>query len=512
MTYVLIFAASLVFSAVLSRVVRDIAKNHGWVATPTSERHLHREPMPRLGGVAILASVVLVVTCVTILSRLGGSHNFVPARTFLGLLGPTLLIFALGLADDFWDLSPYVKFGIQVLAAVWLFLDGFRVTRFEMVFGAREVETIVGLALTIFWVLLITNAFNLLDGLDGLAAGSALFSTIVVFVVSLLSGNILTQIVSAALAGAVVGFLRYNFKPASIFMGDCGSLPIGFLLSAISLASSQKASIAVAVGIPVVSFGLPILDTSLAVLRRFLNARPLFGADGEHIHHKLLERGLSQRQVVVLLYGVSALLALCSLFLLYPPSVGAVLAIVGLGVFFGLQHMGYREMDELYRVARRTWEQKTIISNNLAIRRAAQELAGARTVQDVCRTLGTAFRHDDYDGFEFRYEHGRAFPNGEIGSDPPIRYSWRRHPEAPRTGRTLQLDLLSATGEHRGSFSVFYDYKKQALRADIECLNIEFANALSAALQRVQERQRSYASVGLASDEPAAGAQRLAGD
>jgi len=145
------------------------------------------------------------------------------------------------------------------------------------------------------------------------------------------------------------------------------------------LASSEKASTAVAVAIPVVSFGLPILDTFMAVLRRFLNCKPLFGADDEHIHHKLLQRGLSHRQAVVVLYAVSACFALISLPLLSPKSgtIAVVLSVVGLGVFFGLQHLGYHEVDELRRMARRTWEQKAIISNNLAIHRATDELAGA---------------------------------------------------------------------------------------------------------------------------------------
>jgi UDP-GlcNAc:undecaprenyl-phosphate GlcNAc-1-phosphate transferase len=219
-------------------------------------------------------------------------------------------------------------------------------------------------------VLLITNAFNLLDGLDGLAGGSALFSSFVVFVVAVTTGDTLAEVVTISLAGAIVGFLRYNFNPATIFLGDCGSLLIGFVLSAVSLAGSEKTSTVVAVAIPVVSFGLPILDTCMAVLRRFLNGKSLFRPDDEHIHHKLLKRGLSHKQAVVVLYAVSASFALVSLPLLSPKSstVAVVLSVVGLGVFFGLQHLGYREVDELRRVARRTWAQKTIISNSAALR------------------------------------------------------------------------------------------------------------------------------------------------
>src|SRR5271165_2815421 len=216
MIYLAIFAVSLVASAVMSRAVRDVANAHGWAIAPDSGRHLHEKAVPRLGGIAILGAVVLVVAAAVIASNLLHLNYNFPSATFLGLLGPTLVVFGLGLADDFRPLSPYLKFGVQILAAGWLFLNGFRITHLQLLFGDREFGNAGALALSIFWVLLITNAFNLLDGLDGLAAGSALFSSLVVFVVSLVTGNTLAQVVTIALAGAIVGFLRYNFNPATI--------------------------------------------------------------------------------------------------------------------------------------------------------------------------------------------------------------------------------------------------------------------------------------------------------
>ncbi|MFZ0687108.1 MAG: MraY family glycosyltransferase [Terriglobales bacterium] len=494
MIYVIVFVVSLVVSAVMARLVRDIANARGWAAAPNSSRHMHLKPVPRLGGIAILGSVVLVVSAVAIASGLFHFSDSFPSATFLGLLGPTLVIFGLGLADDFRSLSPYLKFGVQILGAGWLFLNGFRVTHLPLLFGDREMGNIAALWLTIFWVLLITNAFNLLDGLDGLAAGSALFASLVVFVVSLVTGNALTQVVTIALAGAIVGFLRYNFNPATIFLGDCGSLVIGFVLSAVSLASSEKSSTAVAVAIPVVSFGLPILDTFMAVLRRFLNGKPLFGADDEHIHHKLLQRGLSHRQAVVVLYAVSACFALVSLPLLSPKSgtIAVVLSVVGLGVFFGLQHLGYHEVDELRRVARRTWGQKTIISNNLAIHRATDDLALAETVHDVARILETAFAAHDYDGFEFVFTPDLPAFYGPPPMISPFQYAWRREEREDEEGKRnrgweLRLELLSAQGDVRGCFSITRSYKKSSLRSDVDCLTSEFAIALSAALQRAGE-------------------------
>jgi len=491
MTYIFIFATALILSAILSRVVRDLANRRHWAMAPESARHVHKRPTPQLGGVAILISVISVVAIASLLSRVLGVPFAAPATTFLGLLGPVLLIFFLGLVDDFRSLGAYWKFGIQALAAVWLFADGYRVSRFHLIFGEHALGTIVSLVLTIFWVLLITNAFNLLDGLDGLAAGSALFSSLVVFVVSMASHNMFSQLVTLALAGAIVGFLRYNFNPATIFLGDCGSLFIGFLLAAVSLATSMKASTAVAVGIPVVSFGLPILDTLLSVVRRFLNGKPLFGADGEHIHHRLLRRGLSHRKVVVVLYAVSGCFALVSLLMLYPQAISVALAIVGLGIFFGLQHLGYHEVTELEHVARRYLRQRAIISNNLAIRRASEELAAAQSFNDVCRILQAAFQQNDYDGFEISFTPKRPAPPGPQPARFPLEFEWRKESSENGNGWALSLDLVSRDGQRRGFLSVFRSYTRRLLHSDVDCLTMELGPSLSDALERAVQNGES---------------------
>ena len=183
--------------------------------------------------------------------------------------------------------------------------------------------------------------------------GSALFSTVVVFIAAVASGSHF-PLITLALAGAILGFLRFNFNPATIFLGDSGSLYIGFLLSALALEGAQKAPTIVAVAIPVASFGLPILETSLYIIRRLISGKPVFSGDLEHIHHKLLQRGFSHRQVVIVLYAVSAIFALLGLFLLVPGggAVALVLDGTGLGVWMGVQNFGYLEFGEIRRVAR----------------------------------------------------------------------------------------------------------------------------------------------------------------
>ena len=334
--YLITFALSLAFSLILTRYVRNLAMGRGWVAPPLQERDLHETPLPRLGGVSIFLSFLIslgIALGIALLAsrRFPGLVSGPFLQVLLTILAPGAIIFLLGIYDDIHSVGPYTKFAVQAVAAIMLFTGGLRILDLPVLFGARHLPWPIGLPITVLWVIGITNAFNLIDGLDGLAAGSALFSTLVVFVVAIFSGSSLVSLLTIALAGAILGFLRFNFNPATIFLGDCGSLFVGFMLSALALAGAQKAPTAIAVAIPVVSFGLPILETILSVLRRFIGGRPVFTADREHIHHKLLQSGMSPRQVVIVLYAVSGLFALLSLFLLWPAghTLGLVLAVLG---------------------------------------------------------------------------------------------------------------------------------------------------------------------------------------
>ena len=410
---------------------------------------------------------------------------------------PASIVFLLGVYDDIYSVGPYVKFAVQALAATMLFMGGLRILDIPVLFGPHQLPWFVGLPFTILWVLAITNAFNLIDGLDGLAAGSALFSTLVAFAVTLLNGYSLVTVMTIALAGAILGFLRYNFNPATIFLGDSGSLFIGFLLSALALAGAQKAPTIVAVAIPVVSFGLPILETSLSILRRLISGRPVFTADREHIHHKLLQHGLTHRQVVIVLYAVSAVFAMLSLFLLWPTgsSLGLVLAVLGIGIWVGVQRLGYLELGELGRVAQRTFEQRQIVINNLAIRRATEELKAARDYAQIRRVLEAAFGSNDFDGFDvhFKLFPGESYPLGPADSGPPLRrgevsFHWGRTKETKSLEGlavwTLSLDLVNSSNRRRGALSVHRLYSRRDLQLDINLLTTAFPIALADALDR----------------------------
>src|SRR5882757_9915763 len=397
----LVFIAALLLSALFTRMVRDYANRHGWATPPASDRHVHTRPIPRLGGVAIF----LTLWCIALLAHWVPEHfgmsEFPLSQLPVKILGPETIIFLLGLVDDFCNVSAYIKFSVQTLAAVMLYANGIGISQLTILAGHPQLGWLVGLPLTIIWVLWITNAFNLIDGLDGLAAGSALFSTLVTCVVSIAFHNEGVLFLTLALAGAVAGFLRYNFNPASIFLGDCGSLLIGFLLSAIAIAGSQKASTIVAVAIPIVSLGLPILEVTVAVIRRFLSRKRLFGPDREHIHHKLLGRGISHRQAVLVLYGVSACFGLLSLLLLNPggAALAVVLVVVGIGVLIGVQQLRYHEFLELGRVANRALNQRHAIANGVRVRRAADSLESCSNLQEFCRILRECLEPIGFDGF-----------------------------------------------------------------------------------------------------------------
>jgi UDP-GlcNAc:undecaprenyl-phosphate GlcNAc-1-phosphate transferase len=497
--YLVVFGSSIFFSFLLTWFVRNLAMGRGWVAPPLQERDLHEIPLPRLGGIAIFLAFLMSVSVAFFANLYFPSLSLgPPVRTLLTILVPATIVFLLGVYDDIFTVGPYIKFAVEGVAATILFVGGLRILDLPVLFGPRHLGWTIGLPLTILWVIGITNAFNLIDGLDGLAAGSALFSTVVVFGAAIFSNASLVSLLSIALAGAILGFLKFNFNPATIFLGDSGSLFIGFMLSALALQGAEKSPTIVAVAIPVVSFGLPILETVLSVLRRLISGRPLFTADREHIHHKLLERGLSHRQVVIVLYAVSAIFALLSLFLFWPTgsTLGLILAVLGTGVWLGVQHLGYLEFGELRRVAQRTMEQRSVFVSNLAIRRATEKLKTTRDYVQLCQLLQAAFSGNDFDGFDLRVKllpkdwNRPDLPKVLTASGDVLDYKWSR-PGQPRwrdntPAWNLALDLVTTKNQQRGSLNLYRLHGGSgAILVDINLLTSEFPVVLADALERI---------------------------
>ena len=489
----LVFLAALLASAVFTKLVRDYSVKRGWVSFPASDRHIHSRPIPRLGGVAVFLTLWCIALLALWLPEHFGTREFPFAHLTLKILGPATIVFFLGLIDDVRGVSAYAKFTVQAGAAVLLFYNGVGISQLTVLAGHPHLGTLVGLPLTILWVLWITNAFNLIDGLDGLAAGSALFSCLVTCVVAFLGHNEVVLILTLALAGAITGFLRYNFNPASIFLGDCGSLLIGFLISAIAIAGSHKASTMVAVAIPIVSLGLPILEVTVAVVRRFLSGRRLFAPDREHIHHKLLGRGISHKQTVLVLYGVSACFCLFSLLLLNPGggAVAVVLLVVGIGVLIGVQQLRYHEFLELGRVANRTLNRHAI-ANGVCVRRTVEALETCTSLPQFCMILRGCLEQIGFDGFGLYFSAG--LPSG-VEFDPlipvsrtKIQYFWSASPSPSDKNWSLTISLLRRNGRQLGGFTLYRKDTASPLWMDLDVFTTTgFSAAVAACVETMQK-------------------------
>jgi len=358
----LIFSAAIpvCLSLILTPIVIRFAIMVGAVDKP-DERKIHKKPMPRLGGVAAFLSFMITLIAVHIIMPQARLDLFVAQSSWLIVVISISVILILGICDDIWALKPGQKFLVQFIAGALVYLAGFRINSITDPFsdGVRYFG-ILSFPLTVLWVVGITNAFNLIDGLDGLAGGIAVIAGLTISAISLLHHDITTAVIAVTLVGAVLGFLRYNFNPAKVFLGDSGSLFIGFTLAVLSIQSSTKGSTAFSVIVPLLALGVPIMDTSLAMLRRILRAflpdqslpvsslrklHSMFLPDRRHIHHQLLAQGLSHREAVLVLYVVSCAFGICA-FLVNAGSLSSSLILVGvaIGAVVAVKKLGYREM------------------------------------------------------------------------------------------------------------------------------------------------------------------------
>lgn len=317
--YMLVFGCALVFAIGATPVMRRVAPHLGVMDQP-SARKVHRRPMPRLGGAAIYGAFILA------LMLMGTRYNIHELVSIL--LGATLVSF-FGLWDDRWGLRPLLKLGGQILATLVLIYSGVRVNVFPW--------PALNLGVTILWVVGITNAMNLMDNMDGLAGGVGATAAAFFVLLAAMNGQYLVGALAAALLGACLGFLLYNFNPASIFMGDTGALFLGFMLAAVGIKLRFPANVDIVTWmVPVMTLGLPIFDTTLVVisrLRRGLN--PLTAPGKDHTSHRLVMLGLTQREAVMALYLVSGALGVIAIFLTQATVmegyiVGATVALVGL--------------------------------------------------------------------------------------------------------------------------------------------------------------------------------------
>jgi UDP-GlcNAc:undecaprenyl-phosphate GlcNAc-1-phosphate transferase len=302
------FVLAVIITAVLTPVVRRGALAVGAVDEPGARR-VHTRRVPRLGGIAIVLGFFISGLILFGLGTHAARIFVASSHITLGLLGGGALIAGAGLFDDIKGMGAKSKLLVQIAAGSFAYACHMRIETIEL--PGMGVQTLGWLALpvTVAWIVATINALNLIDGLDGLAAGVTFFACLTNFCIAALTGNFYIELVSASLGGAVVGFLFYNFNPAQIFMGDSGSMFLGFVLGAASLlgAGSQKSPTLIAIIVPILALGLPIMDMLLTIARRFLERRSIFVADRGHIHHRLLDMGLTHRRTVLSLYLLSVL-------------------------------------------------------------------------------------------------------------------------------------------------------------------------------------------------------------
>jgi len=322
-TYMVAFTVALAVAYFITPYVKDFAIKAGAMDAPDA-RKVHTSPIPRMGGLAIYLAFIVAV-----LASLHVNHEI------LGVLLGATVILIVGITDDLRQLSPKVKLLVLVMFNV-------RIEWLTNPFGDMIYLDYFSIPITIMWVVSLTNTVNLIDGLDGLAAGVSTIAAVTILMVALQQNFWMVAILTAALAGSALGFLHYNFNPAKIFMGDTGSMFLGYTLAAISILGTVKSAATIALVVPIVALGLPIMDTAFAIIRRYSSGRPIFKPDKGHLHHRLLEMGLTQKQAVLLMYVISGCLGLSAIALTeVNKGYGAVIILVLLvGAFFGARKIG----------------------------------------------------------------------------------------------------------------------------------------------------------------------------
>ncbi len=377
--------------AILTPAVRTLAHRWGALDHALSSRKIHGRPIPRLGGVAIVAAYFAPLLALYFVESDVGRRFWVDPARASGLIIGGLAIAALGVWDDVKGCNARQKFLVQFAVAGAMYAVGFRIDVLANPFGPPFPLGWLGLPFTMLWIAGVVNAMNLIDGLDGLAGGVALIAIATTFVIAVVNGDPLMMLFTSALAGAVLGFLFYNFNPASIFMGDTGSMFLGFVLAATAIQTHHKSSTAVAVLVPIIALGIPIADTLLAMLRRAARGVPMFSADRGHIHHRLLASGLTHRQTVLVLYGASIVLGAIAVVLSFSSGSQAtwiLLALAGTS-FMALRQLGFISLKKVQMLL---VDRRKNLDLRREIRRIGESLRETKRIEDLWVALRIASR------------------------------------------------------------------------------------------------------------------------
>jgi UDP-GlcNAc:undecaprenyl-phosphate GlcNAc-1-phosphate transferase len=297
------FLVALVVSLLVTPFSIKLAPKIGAVDIPNDNRRMHKHAMPRFGGLAIFAGSTIAMLMF---------WNF--DNRINTILAGGACIYVLGIIDDLKSLSAKIKIAGELLVAILMYIGDIRIEFLSNYFGEgnHQLGSALCFIVTIAWIVGITNTVNLIDGLDGLAAGTSAIASLCIAYAAYIHGTYVVSGAMLALAGAALGFLPFNFYPAKIFMGDGGSLYLGFMLAALSVLGTVKSATLVAVIIPVLVLGVPIFDTAFAIFRRFVNNKPIMEADKGHLHHRLMNLGYGQRRATLMLYGITGIMGVAA--------------------------------------------------------------------------------------------------------------------------------------------------------------------------------------------------------
>lgn len=338
------FLLAFITAYVVTPYTIRFARKIGAIDIPKESRKIHKKPMPRLGGLAVIAGFMVSIIYLFVMMSIEKTIDLTDANNYhikmLGMLGGSIVLIIFCMFDDTKGINPFVKLLGQIMAAIIVALSGIRIDRifFSSFLNTIITEEVVAIIITVVWIVGITNAMNLIDGLDGLSSGISLISCISLLMIFALNGSPLISIILVtALAGALLGFLPFNFAPAKTFLGDTGSNFLGYTLSIISILGVAKTYTAIVLIAPLLVFALPLLDTGLTILRRLVKNKSfkgIFKADKEHLHHKIMKKGYSQKQAVLILYAFSATFGMFAIILLesgFWKSVSFALMVIAIG-------------------------------------------------------------------------------------------------------------------------------------------------------------------------------------
>ena len=401
----LLGVSSFLLCLLLTPLVRDLFLKAGVVDKPDAERKFHTRAVPRVGGIPIVLACAGSFAMLYWFFGNRGKIYIQHGQILHAILPASSVIFAVGLLDDLVGLKPWQKLFGQVIAASLAIYFGVQLS-------TNHMPHFVGIAGSLIWLICCTNAVNLIDGMDGLATGVSLLSTLTTLVVALMFGRYGLALATAPLAGALLAFLRYNFSPATVFLGDCGSLTVGFMLGCFGLVWSQHTVSLIGLAAPLMALALPLTDVGLAITRRFLRDAPIFQADRGHIHHRVLALGFSTSRAALILYGFCCASATMALVLTMDTKHFGwpMLIVFFFFMAFGIRQLGYVEFSAASKLLSRG-SLRRAVQEELHLEELRVSLADAESVEDcwnvvriACRELQFASAHLQVGGVSYYEE------------------------------------------------------------------------------------------------------------